>query len=562
MLHPTPQYPPGMVHPSNNEATPRLRPSQPPSSSISPLDSPNPLPVELHEFVVIGGGTGCNSVVASFQGRKTTYVVPVSDDGGSSSEIQRVLGGPALGDIRSRLIRLIPPSPPNSPLDCIRRLLEYRLPGGSVSSREVKGEWQEIVEGSHKLWKGIPGDRKETIRAFLVHVAGAIMKKAQRGFNFKKASIGNLFLSGASLFLGSVPSAIFLFASLTSIPLHAVAVLPCINTSSSVTIAAELEDGRIIAGQSEISHPSPSTLFAASAASQEGNADVRPQSQGGLTVNTAGVGGYFPLTRATTPSFPDPPVLGAEEDDDLSRSLSPTSPDPNAGESTKPDATKNIEFSKDANEVPPLESRISRIFYLNAYGSEIWPRPNGLVLEALQNATCLVYAPGSLYTSILPCLELRPVGRLISRSHLPTTSISPPASSPSSSLFPPSLPRSSSIPSSSPPPLKYKILLLNSRHDRETPEYEAVDFVKALTEACARSCRRERDEEEDGEWRVEPRDVVTHVVYLPDSEVEVDEGALRNLGIVPVRCLPTSTGLFDDEVVREALGRIFAGQAV
>jgi 2-phospho-L-lactate transferase CofD len=33
-------------------------------------------------------------------------VLPVSDDGGSTAEIVRVLGGPAVGDIRSRCLRL------------------------------------------------------------------------------------------------------------------------------------------------------------------------------------------------------------------------------------------------------------------------------------------------------------------------------------------------------------------------------------------------------------------------------------------------------------------------
>jgi hypothetical protein len=33
-------------------------------------------------------------------------VLPVSDDGGSTAEIVRVIGGPAVGDIRSRCLRL------------------------------------------------------------------------------------------------------------------------------------------------------------------------------------------------------------------------------------------------------------------------------------------------------------------------------------------------------------------------------------------------------------------------------------------------------------------------
>jgi hypothetical protein len=47
-------------------------------------------------FVVISGGTGGNAICAAF-GNECHHVLPVSDDGGSSSEIIRVLGGPSIG---------------------------------------------------------------------------------------------------------------------------------------------------------------------------------------------------------------------------------------------------------------------------------------------------------------------------------------------------------------------------------------------------------------------------------------------------------------------------------
>jgi len=137
-------------------------------------------PLSSQRLTVIGGGSGCNAILSPFQDSlKTTFIVPVSDDGGSTAEILRVLGtshserrfnllisdsptsllilpslagGPALGDIRSRLVRLIPPSRQGSPLFCIRRLFEYRLPS-TGSSYEIKGEWHTIVEGAHRLWK-------------------------------------------------------------------------------------------------------------------------------------------------------------------------------------------------------------------------------------------------------------------------------------------------------------------------------------------------------------------------------------------------------------------------
>jgi hypothetical protein len=67
------------------------------------------------------------------------------------------------GDIRSRLVRLIPLAPPGSPLDAVRTLLSYRLPS-NVSENEARVEWRGIIEGQSPLWSGIPNDRKEVIR--------------------------------------------------------------------------------------------------------------------------------------------------------------------------------------------------------------------------------------------------------------------------------------------------------------------------------------------------------------------------------------------------------------
>ena len=53
-------------------------------------------PDEGPSFVVVSGGTGGNSICSAFG--NATYVLPVSDDGGSSSEIIRVIGGPSVGE--------------------------------------------------------------------------------------------------------------------------------------------------------------------------------------------------------------------------------------------------------------------------------------------------------------------------------------------------------------------------------------------------------------------------------------------------------------------------------
>lgn len=89
-------------------------------------------------LLVFSGGTAFNGVVEELK-RLTTrvaHVLPVSDDGGSTAEIVRVLGGPAVGDIRSRCLRLSDQS--TSEALAVRRLLGHRLP---LNAQEAKQEW-------------------------------------------------------------------------------------------------------------------------------------------------------------------------------------------------------------------------------------------------------------------------------------------------------------------------------------------------------------------------------------------------------------------------------------
>ena len=55
---------------------------------------------------------------------RVAHVLPVSDDGGSTAEIVRVLGGPAVGDIRSRCLRLADDSNTEVPTDRIHHCLD------------------------------------------------------------------------------------------------------------------------------------------------------------------------------------------------------------------------------------------------------------------------------------------------------------------------------------------------------------------------------------------------------------------------------------------------------
>ncbi|EJD04444.1 UPF0052-domain-containing protein [Fomitiporia mediterranea MF3/22] len=432
-----------------------IRPRGFPAPPDTALSSPNTIiaPSTLkHEtsctpsFLVISGGTGGNSICSVFG--DACYVLPVSDDGGSSSEIIRVLGGPSIGDLRSRLVRLIPSSLEGSPLDRIRNLLAYRLPA-QVSEREARDEWRDIVEGRSSLWAGIPPDRKEVIRGFLVYFESEVLRRAQKNFSFRNGSVGNYFLAAARIFFRSLPSAVFLFSSITNSQAN---ILPVLVTNHTVTIAVELENGRCIVGQCNISHPA-----------QEDNS-------------------FFSLTPS--------PIEDLGEVELGSNSIPQRS------------HTPNLVFSKESEgHEAHLESRIQRLYYINAYGHEIHPSPNPDFLAQCATKDLLVYSCGSLWTSIIPCLALKGVASAIARSR----------------------------------GIKAKILLLNSRNDRETTGYTAVEYVKAI-------CRTLNTHyASQGTYTSYPISAfVTHLVHLKGGLVPLDVGELTSLG---VRCIQVESTL-------------------
>lgn len=464
------------------------------------LQSPNALDGddELTEgdvpsCLVISGGTGCNAICSAFGTSKASYVLPVSDDGGSSSEIIRVMGGPSIGDIRSRLIRLIPSSPPASPLARIRNLLAYRLPA-SCSDKEARDEWRDIVEGRSALWEGIPVDRKEMIRGFLVHFESEVLKRAHKNFSFINGSIGNYFLSAAQEFFRSLPSAIFLFSSITN---SQATILPAIVTNHTVTIAAELEDGSRLVGQCEISHP------------------VRRDP----TISVSSESGSFETLEY--------------EDDQDEDALSPI-------EEQHTNKRRNVFFEASAKdqggEYERLRARISRLFYINSYGTEIHPSPNPEFIQHLGQKEILVYSCGSLWTSIVPCLALRGVADGIARSKS----------------------------------LKAKVLLLNSQNDRETDGYTAVDYVSTIvrtlntthTRPYAGLSVRSRAGVGEATTTYPTSAFITHLVYLKGCHISVDVPRLTAMG---VRCVEIESKRalnngadavppqFDARRVREAL---------
>jgi hypothetical protein len=209
----------------------------PTSSSIdatlsrSGAATPTPAASPRSGIVVFSGGSAANNLVEIFnqvrEANDTTlsYVIPISDNGGSSSELIRVFGGPGkreppclvlngpsllkyqvhktnyhckgIGDVRSRLVRLIPEANPETA--AIKAFFNYRLPKTYGPARE---EWLDLVEANHALWHGISSPKRELIRSFLNAINLEMLKRLRptSRFDFSGASVGNLFLTGYAPF--------------------------------------------------------------------------------------------------------------------------------------------------------------------------------------------------------------------------------------------------------------------------------------------------------------------------------------------------------------------------
>ncbi|KAL2429734.1 hypothetical protein ABEF95_002221 [Exophiala dermatitidis] len=329
-------------------------------------------------IVVFSGGSAANSLVDVFETVREnkdcplSYIIPISDNGGSSSELIRVFGGPGIGDVRSRLVRLIPTEPPSPERSAISSLFSHRL--SATSSVDAAAEWQLIVSGTSDLWKSISSAKREMIRSFFNLLNLEILKRARPSstFDFTSASVGNLFLTGARLFSGSFESAIYLLGSICAIPDGEVRVIPSINSNFSHHIAAGLANGEVIMGQNNISHPAAATA----------------------------------LDMPTI--FPDP-VMGHRARVSLDQTEEVE--DANVPGTLPSLRGRNIKFTKDQDE--DLPARIERIWYINPYGQEMLPPANPRVISAIKEAQAIIYSIGSLYTSIIPSIVLKGVGEAL-----------------------------------------------------------------------------------------------------------------------------------------------------
>lgn len=346
-------------------------------------------------LTVFKGGTAFNTFLENFKKKfpHTAYIVPITDDGGSSREIRRVFGGPSIGDLRSTLTRLSEEKTIEE--HAVKKLLEYRLPNDEIAAME----WQALLENRHQLYDSISSKYKELIRYFLCQFEAQRLLRISHQFKLQHGSIGNFFFSGARMALGSLETAIFLYSSTAQISTHTT-VLPIIDSNDELGIGVKFENEEIILGQHLISHP-------------------------------------------------------------------------------------NCEGVVDKNFFEPLTSPIQELFYIDKLKNRITPKPHREVLNKLENSHGIIYATGSLWTSIIPSLVLEGIGEAIAANTCK------------------------------------KIGLLNCCHDRETFNMTAIDYIWCLTKSLNRF----------GKLSFAPKDYLTDLFIVKGCPFLIDHKAIANLGL-------------------------------
>ncbi|MFA5098465.1 MAG: 2-phospho-L-lactate transferase CofD family protein, partial [Candidatus Margulisiibacteriota bacterium] len=204
----------------------------------------------------VTGGTGSRPLAIELakNTRNVSYVIHTADSGKSTRQIRLFFGNiPAIGDLRSRLIDLADPGSPGHAQ--ITALLYHRLTNDSIS--DARAELRSIVEGTDDagfIRDIMASDAPRPFNnIFLTHIRGfcrrvEAMQAPHRMFDYRCASIGNLFLTGAYYaYEQDLETAIALYKLLAGVKED---VIPA--TLENVHLAALMADGNTIAGQHNI----------------------------------------------------------------------------------------------------------------------------------------------------------------------------------------------------------------------------------------------------------------------------------------------------------------------
>lgn len=195
------------------------------------------------KILFFSGGSALRAACAEIiqYSHNTIHIVTPFDSGGSSAKLRDAFRMPAIGDVRNRLLALADRSLHGNPE--IFRLFAHRFPEDGDGA-ELLATLDRMIQGKHRRVAAIPDPMRKIIR----HHLGLFRRHMPDGFDLRKASIGNLILTGGYLDNGHhMDPVIFIFSKLVQVR---GIVRPVINCH--LHLAAELASGETMVGQHRI----------------------------------------------------------------------------------------------------------------------------------------------------------------------------------------------------------------------------------------------------------------------------------------------------------------------
>ena len=161
-------------------------------------------------LLFFSGGSAINGLAKTLTARRcdACYLISGFDSGGSSAQLRRSLGMPAVGDLRSRIVALIDQSV-GVQWEAIAKLLAYRFSDTSAA------ELEHIANGLHAVNEGIAPDHQAWLSRYIRRFIAVVPDD----FDYRKASLGNIVLAGAYACLGRrLDHVAYLFSQLLNLP--------------------------------------------------------------------------------------------------------------------------------------------------------------------------------------------------------------------------------------------------------------------------------------------------------------------------------------------------------
>lgn len=194
-------------------------------------------------ILFFSGGSALNGVARTLKKytHNSIHLVTPYDSGGSSAVIREFFDMPAVGDLRSRMMALADESVLGNPQ--IMHLFNYRFDKCSTNE-SLRSRLDDIVKGEDPLTSDIVNPMRSLICNHLAY----FLKAMPASFDLRGASIGNLLIVGGYINQHrELDPIIFLFSELVKVKGIVRAIV-----EDNYHLAAELEDGREIIGQHQL----------------------------------------------------------------------------------------------------------------------------------------------------------------------------------------------------------------------------------------------------------------------------------------------------------------------